>query len=145
MASASGTDDGADVAPIQHRAAVLRGESALLLNQHTPHLRDCGDARCGIGHRVGGQQLAVERAKVDEARCFDGMRRIVQRPTLLQHHMRNGAIGEAGVEMRQVVIVGDAPGERALAGCSRAVNCDGEVHAGASIMKSRREQPGTVG
>ena len=58
--------------------------------------------------------------------------------------MRNGAIGEAGVEMRQVVIVGDAPGERTLAGCGGAVNCDGEVHAGASIMKSRREQPGTV-
>ena len=72
------------------------------------------------------------------------MRRIVQRPALLQHHVRNGAIGEAGVEMRQVVIVGDAPGERTLAGCGGAVNCDGEVHAGASIMKSRREQPGTA-
>ena len=104
----------------------LLGEGALLVDENTPHLGNDSHLRRGIRDGMGGQPMIVEVGEIDLPGGFDGMRFIVQRPAFLQHHMRHGAIGEAGVEMAEVVIVGDASGERALSGSRRAVDGDDE-------------------
>ena len=75
---------------------------------------------------VGGEPVLVEIGEVDLPRRLDGVRFVVQRQALLQQAIAHRAIGQAGVEMRQMVIVGQPAGERALAGRSGTVDGDEE-------------------
>ena len=95
------------------------------------------------------QRLAVEVRQIDLARGGLGRRDIVERQAMAEQRMRDGAVGQAGVEMRQVVIVGKPARQRAFAGGRGTVDGDGEcervmIEASSEKRGERQEvdQPG---
>ena len=90
-----GADHGADVAAVEHGAAGLCGEGALLVDQDFPHLREHRDPRGRVGHRVRRQRVLVEIGQVDLARRGLGRRFIVERQAVRQQRMADGAVGQA--------------------------------------------------
>ena len=119
-------DHRADVAAVEHRAAGLRGEGALLVDQDLAHAREDGDLGGRLAHLMRRQRLAVEVLEIDLARGGLGRRDIVERQAVDEQRMADGAVGQPGVEMRQVVIVGQPARQRAFAGGGGAVYGDGE-------------------
>ena len=75
---------------------------------------------------MGRKHCAVELRQVDLPRRRLGGRGVVERQAVRQQRMRHGAVGEAGVEMVEVVVVGEPRRQRALAGAGRPVDGDGE-------------------
>ena len=84
-------------------------EAALLLDQDRAHLGNDRDLRRSLADRMGGQRGAVEAAEIDVARRFDRRAGVVERPAAGDQRLRDGAVGQAGVEMGEVVIVGEPP------------------------------------
>ena len=121
-----GADHRADVAAVEHRARRAVRESALLVDQHAPHRRNDRNPGGGVGDGMGRQRFAVEVGEIDEFSRLDGARLVVQRPAPGDQHRRDGAVGQPGVEIGQVVIVGEPARERALAGRGGAVDGDDE-------------------
>ena len=60
------------------------------------------------------QRLAVEVFEIDLAGGGLGRRDIVERQPVNEQRMADGTVGQPGVEMRQVVIVGEPPRQRAF-------------------------------
>jgi hypothetical protein len=89
---------------------------------------------------VRRERFAIERGEVDLPGGFDRMRLVVQRPAPLQHLMGDGAICQARIEKRQMVIIGDTARERALAGCGGTI--DGDNHRSAPYRRTRSAIPG---
>ena len=75
---------------------------------------------------AAAQGRLVEIGQAESARGGD-RRRLVGDVAILGHEGRGGrAIEEPGVQVRQAVVGGQAPRDRALARCGRAV--DGDDH-----------------
>src|SRR5262249_42555183 len=84
---------------------------------------------------VALERGVVEFRGVERFRDGDGCFHIVETVAALEHGFGHRAIDEPGVEMRQAVMRGKLPGERALAGGSRPV--DGNDHRGGSVRRAR--------
>ena len=119
-----GADHRADVAAVEHRAGRLSGEVALLFDQDAPHARDDRHLRGRLADRMRRQHGAVELRQIDLARRGLGGRGVVQRQAVRQQRMRDGAVGQAGVEMVEVIVVGKPARQRALAGAGGPVDGD---------------------
>ena len=72
------------------------------------------------------QHRPVELCQVDLAGSGFGGRDIVERQAEPKQRMGNSAIGEAGVEQVQPVMVGEPARQGAFAGAGGAVDGDGE-------------------
>ena len=75
---------------------------------------------------MGRKHGAVEAIQGDQPRRLHRMGLVVERPAQREQLVSDGPVGQAGVEMWQVVIVGETAGERALAGACGAVDGDDE-------------------
>src|SRR5580658_6386149 len=128
-------DDRADVAAVEHgalRAArrMLR-EAALESEERLAHSGDGGDhgggagdpllAQPGVGEVGGTNALRGGLRDLGVARIAAGFEGV----------KRGGAIKAAGVEMSQIEVVAEAPGERPFAGSGRSV--DRDDHGGAIL------------
>ncbi len=107
--------DGADVASVQNGAAWPGGEGALRLEQGLAHARHGGDDRRRLAHLAAAQHRLVEIGEAEPARRRDRGAFVVEVAVGADQRRRGGAIKEPGVEMRQAVAHGEAPGDGALA------------------------------
>ncbi|MCY1306842.1 hypothetical protein D9M70_567260 [compost metagenome] len=75
---------------------------------------------------MGGKHRPIETGELDLARHLLSDRLVIERQAGIQQRLGGSAIGEAGVEMMKAVFLGDPARERALAGCGRSVDGDGD-------------------
>jgi hypothetical protein len=120
-------DHGADVAAVEHGAAVPSGEAALEVEQRLAHGGNGGDDRGRLAHLATAQARLVEAPEIQRPRRRFRGRRILERAAGVEKGAGDPAVDEAGVEVRQPEMVGEAPRERPLAGGRRPV--DGDDHA----------------
>ena len=62
------TDDGADVAAVEHGAAGLRRKAPLQIEERVAHRLEGGDDRGGVAHLAPAQALVLEALEVELAR-----------------------------------------------------------------------------
>ena len=113
-------DDRADVAPVEHGAAGLRGEPALQVEQGVAHGLVRGHDRGGIADLAPLQARIVEAGDVED---LGGARRgghVAERQAGIEKAQRHGPVEEARVEMRQAEMLGEPLAEGALAGARPA-------------------------
>ena len=109
-----GKDHGADVAAVEHGAA-LGGEVALEVEQRRAHPGDRGHGgRGGVGRRAAQIGRAPDRAAAAPGRP-PRRRRVGRIAAGVQHAAADGAVQQAGVEIRQAQRGGEPARERALA------------------------------
>jgi hypothetical protein len=92
--------------------------------------------------RRGSESRSAERAEAAPR----GRRRIVEVGALVDQGERDGAIEQAGIEMRQPVMQGEALCERALARGGRAVDGDdeGAVSLHGAIIRDHAAAPSSM-
>jgi len=131
-----GSNDGADIAPVEHRATILLGEPLLTLEQRGADERMCGHDGGHLPDLVGSQH-GVGQDRVIEIACRDriGLHRGVEfHPRDIG---RDGAIEQAGVEMRQAIMPRQCLGDRALAARRGAVDRDDHALSQRGFAPSR--------
>ncbi len=131
-------NDGADVAPVEHRAAGLFGEPALPLEQC---LADGGVDRhpaCVAAGLLAAQARIVEQ-RVGERGRGERVASVVGVSAIKEHLPADSAVEKTGVEIRHAVMLGEFAGEGALSGSGRSV--DGDDHSGSLRASHPRRMP----
>ena len=116
-----GENHSADIPPIQH-GALSGAEAALEIEQGSAHGGDGGDLAGGhVGQ--GAAQIAAREVFGRERASFGFSHAgILGVYAAIQHAPANGAIEQAGIEVRQAKFGCQAAGQRALARGGRAIN-----------------------
>ena len=121
-----GTDDRADVASVENRAARTRGEGALRLDQRRADARHRGDHGRRLAHLASAQGRVVEIGEAEPAGGGDRCGLVVKIPILGDQRSRSRAVEQPRIEMRQPVMGRDAARDAALARGRGAI--DGDDH-----------------
>jgi hypothetical protein len=116
-----GEDHGADIPPIQH-STLSGAEAALEIEQGSAHGGDSGDLAGGHVCQGTAQIAAREVFGRERASLSFGHAGILGVYAAIQHAPTNGAVEQAGIEVRQAKFGCQAPGQRALARGCRAIN-----------------------
>ena len=118
-----GEDHGADIPPIQH-SALSGAEAALEIKQGCAHGGDGGDL--AGGHVSQGTAQIASCEVFGRERAGLGFRHagILRVYATIKHAPANGAIEQAGIEVRQAKLGSQTPGKRALARGGRAIHGD---------------------
>src|SRR5262245_2310676 len=129
-----GADDAVGAAAIEHCTRLTPGKIALVFQKGRPDLGNGGDPRGGL---AGSRRAQRVRGKLREVEGCGGPHRggnIVEIMAGGSHRQGDGAIDQAGIEMVQAEMAGQAAGERPLAGGGRPV--DGDDHRGRPVVSS---------
>ena len=116
-------DHRADVAAVEHRALFARGEAALQFDERRANVGDRPDDGGRFAHVARAQARVVEIGERKPPRSGGRGRRVVERQAFVEERAGGGAIEQAGVEMRQLVMRGEPASQRALAGGRRVRRC----------------------
>ncbi len=124
-----GTDLGADIAPIQNRAAGLKREIALKIEQGGAHF---GDHRHFRGKHPGlcaGEGLEIGQLGCVEPPSRRDCRRLHIRTVYFTGNSQpNRPVKQTGIEMGQAIMAGEPSGQSAFA--RRGWSIDGDDHEG---------------
>ena len=108
-------DHRADIAPVEHRTLRAVGKLALRRNQLGAHRRHGSNPRGSLAHFAGAQHILVEIREGQRAGSSDCCGFVFKRVACIQQRQRCGAIQQAGIEMRQMIVAGQTPRQRAFA------------------------------
>ncbi len=133
-----GADHGADVAPVEHRARLGarrgRGEAPLEAEKRVAHARHDGHDRGGLSDRLAAQPGPLQVRELERPGRLARRRRLARVGARGQHGRPHGAVQHAGVQIGEVQRLGQAPGQRPLAGRARPV--DGDDHGAPASLWS---------
>ena len=108
-------DDRADVTPVQDGTVGLGGKSPLVVEQRLSHRSDDSDLRGQVTDLGREQKLRLDVGLVEVFRRSNGADFELVLALIGLHGAADGAIEQAGIEVRQRVVPGEARGQRALA------------------------------
>ena len=130
-------DHGADVAPVEHGARCLRGELALEGQKRVPHRLVGRDHRGGLAHRGAPQAGIVQMARrPGSAATSAAASRSASGDVPVDEHAGDGPVEQAGIEMGEAEMLGEALAQGSLAGGGGTV--DGDDHGRLNPGSSRR-------
>ena len=134
-----GTDDGADIAAVEHGAGRLGGEVALKGEQRRAHLgmAETIEAASPTAWRL--ERGFVEARRIERLGGGDRGGLVVRAAAGIEQRFGHRAIDQPGVEMAQAVMRGEPLAERALAraaGPSMAMIMSSPRRASASVRRS---------
>ena len=141
------TDDGADVAPVEHRTLRRFGEAPLPGQQSSADLRHRGDPRGRLAHRPLPQARVGQPLRRQVGGRPRRRPRVVEVAPRVEQGQRDRAVEQTGIEMRQAVMQGEPLGERALARGGRAVDGDDEgrvVPVHGDIIRDHAAAPSSI-
>jgi len=92
--------------------------------QRGAHVRDGGDDRGRLAHRMGLERCFIECGWLERLGSGDRCGHIVRAAAGIEQHHGHRAIDQPGIEMAQPVMRGQALAERTLAGGGRTVDGD---------------------
>src|SRR5579885_2177628 len=137
------TNDGADIAAIEHGAGRPRRKIALESEQRRAHLGNGGNDGRRLTDGMTFEHRLVEVRRVERTRRSNCRRPVAGRFAGIEHGLGNGAIEQPSVEMAQAVMRGQLLAERALAGGGGSVNGDDHVRSAPS-ERIRSVKPGKL-
>ncbi len=135
-------DHRADVAPVDHRARLARGEGALHVQEGAAHPGVHGHPARGLAGCPVAQGGIFQVGDVQRLGHRPGRVLVVKVAACVGQQYADGPVQQPGIQVRQAVRPGEAGRDRPLAGGGRTVDGDHEAHSTLPVPGlSRPETP----
>src|SRR6516225_6348349 len=116
------TDHRADVATIEHRAALGVSKFLLEIEQCSTDVRDCRHDGSSFPNSVGLELRLIELTGIDCKGSLDHVRPVFQLVTRIEYGLCNRTVEQTGVKVWQAIVLRQSPGDRPLSGGCRSIN-----------------------